>query len=173
MFRSYLRLLLFTFGLLAGIQVPGLVKDYSQRVEAHLFESRQALDGFKQTAERFFKGDLQALVRHYRSSDDPVFNSDANSIESLLIRNQLLENEWQVLQGSWLTTTWHVLVQPDPQLREETLKGYSYQILLVPEAIGWGVGAGFVLAFVVESLLLGIGWVLLGGRRKAVKESWR
>lgn len=50
MFRSYLRLLLFTFGLLAGIQVPGLVKDYSQRVEAHLFESREALDGFRQTA---------------------------------------------------------------------------------------------------------------------------
>jgi hypothetical protein len=173
MFRSYLRLLLFTFGLLAGIQVPGLVKDYSQRVEAHLFESRQALDGFKQTAERFFKGDLQALVRHYRSSDDVVFNSDANSIESLLIRNQLLENEWQALQGSWVSRTWHVLVQPDPQMREETLKEYSYQILLVPEAIGWGVGAGFVLAFVVESLLLGIAWVILGGRRKAVKESWR
>ncbi|MFK3767000.1 MULTISPECIES: DUF2937 family protein [Pseudomonas] len=173
MFRSYLRLLLFTFGLLAGIQVPGLVKDYSQRVEAHLFESRQALDGFKQTAERFFKGDLQALVRHYRSSDDVVFNSDANSIESLLIRNQLLENEWQALQGSWVSRTWHVLVQPDPQMREETLKAYSYQILLVPEAIGWGVGAGFVLAFVVESLLLGIAWVILGGRRKAVKESWR
>ena len=38
---------------------------------------------------------------------------------------------------------------------------------------GWGVGAGFVLAFVAESLLLGIGWVILGGRRKAVKESWR
>ncbi|WP_079229285.1 DUF2937 family protein [Pseudomonas putida] len=174
MFRSYLRLLLFTFGLLAGIQVPGLVKDYSQRAEAHLFESRQALDGFKQTAERFFKGDLQALVRHYRTSDDPVFLSDANSIESLLIRNQLLEDEWQALQGSWLSRTWHVLVQPDAQLREETLKGYSYQILLVPEAIGWGVGAGFVLAFVVESLLLGIGWVILGGRRRgAVKESWR
>ncbi len=174
MFRSYLRLLLFTFGLLAGIQVPGLVKDYSQRAEAHLFESRQALDGFKQTAERFFKGDLQALVRHYRDSDDPVFLSDANSIESLLIRNQLLENEWLALQGSWLSRTWHVLAQPDAQLREETLKGYSYQILLVPEAIGWGVGAGFVLAFVVESLLLGIGWVILGGRRRgAVKESWR
>jgi len=66
-----------------------------------------------------------------------------------------------------------VLVQPDPQLREETLKGYSYQILLVPEAIGWGLGAGFVLALVVESLLLLVGWAILGGRRKAVKESWR
>ncbi|NIE74241.1 DUF2937 family protein [Pantoea sp. Tr-811] len=173
MFRSYLRLLLFTFGLLAGIQVPGLVKDYSQRVEAHLFESRQALDGFKQTAERFFKGDLQALVRHYRTSDDPVFLSDANSIESLLVRNQLLEDEWQALQGPWASRTWHVLVQADPQLRDETLDGYSYQILLKPEAIGWGVGAGFLLALLVESLLLGIGWVILGGRRRAVKESWR
>lgn len=173
MFRSYLRLLLFTFGLLAGIQVPGLVKDYSQRVEAHLLESRQALSGFQETATRFFNGDLQALLRHYRSSDDPVFNSDANSIESLMIRNQLLETEWQALQGSWVSRSWHVLAQPDPQLREETLKGYSYQILLVPEAIGWGIGAGFLLAFVVESLLLVIGWVALGGRRKSVKESWR
>ena len=66
-----------------------------------------------------------------------------------------------------------MLVQADPQLREETLNGYSYQILLVPEAIGWGVGAGFVLAFLVESLLLGLGWVILGGRRRVVKESWR
>ena len=41
------------------------------------------------------------------------------------------------------------------------------------EAIGWGIGSGFVLAFVVESLLLVIGWVILGGRRKVVKESWR
>ena len=173
MFRSYLRLLLFTFGLLAGIQVPGLVKDYSQRVEAHLFESREALDGFRQTAERFFNGDLQALLRHYRSSDDPVFNSDANSIESLMIRNELLENEWQALQAPWAQRTWHVLVQADPQLREETLTGYSDQILLVPEAVGWGLGEGFVLAFVIESLLLAIGWVILGGRRGAVKESWR
>ncbi len=94
MFRSYLRLLLFTFGLLVGIQVPGWSRTIAKRVEAHLFESREALDGFRQTAQRFFKGDLQALVRHYRGSDDPVFNSDANSIESLMIRNQLLDKEW-------------------------------------------------------------------------------
>ena len=173
MFRSYLRLLLFTFGLLAGLQVPGLVKDYSQRVEAHLLESRQALDGFRQTAQRFFNGDLQALVRHYRSSDDPVFNSDANSIESLLIRNQALEHEWQALQGSWVSRTWHVLVQPEPTLREETLKGYSYQILLAPEAMAWGLASAMLLALVIESLLMLIGWAILGGRRKPVEPSWR
>lgn len=173
MFRSYLRLLLFTFGLLVGVQIPGLITDYSQRVEAHLLESREGLKGFKQTAERFFKGDLEALVRHYRSSDDPVFNSDANSIESLQIRNRLLENEWALLQGPWLSRTWHVLVGADPALREETLKGYSYQILLAPEAIAWGLGCAMILSLLVESVLLLIGWVILGGRRKPVQPSWR
>jgi hypothetical protein len=52
MLLSYLRLLLFTFGLLAGVQVPGFIKDYSQRVEAHLIES-QALDGFRQPPSVF------------------------------------------------------------------------------------------------------------------------
>ncbi|MEG0859295.1 MAG: DUF2937 family protein [Pseudomonas sp.] len=173
MFRSYLRLLLFTFGLLVGVQVPGLINDYSQRVEAHLLESREGLKGFEGTARRFFNDDLQALVRHYRSSDDPVFNSDANSIDSLLIRNRLFEQEWQILQGPWLQRTWHVLVNADSQLREETLKGYSYQILLAPEALAWGLSCALLLALLVESLLLLIGWVVLGGRRKPVAESWR
>ncbi|MFK8330151.1 DUF2937 family protein [Pseudomonas sp. BJa5] len=173
MFRSYLRLLLFTFGLLVGVQIPGLINAYGQRVEAHLLESREGLKGFEETARRFFNGDLQALVRHYRSSDDPVFNSDANSIDSLLIRNRLFEREWQILQGSWLERTWHVLVRADSQLREETLKGYSYQILLAPEALAWGLSCALLLALAVESLLLLLGWLALGGRRKPVPESWR
>lgn len=173
MLRSYLRLLLFTCGLLLGVQVPGLINDYSQRVQAHLLESREGLKGFEQTAQRFFNGDLQALVRHYRASDDPVFHSDADSIDSLLGRNRLLEGEWQILQGPWLARTWHVLVAADAQLRDETLKGYSYQVLLVPEAIAWGLGCALLPALLLESLLLLIGWVLLGGRRKPVQPSWR
>lgn len=173
MLRSYLRLMLFTCGLLLGVQVPGLINDYSQRVQAHLLESREGLKGFQQTAQRFFNGDLDALVRHYRASDDPVFNSDANSIESLQIRNRLFESEWQALQGGWLSRTLHVLTRPDPAIREETLKGYSYQILLTPEAASWGLGCALLFALVVESLLLLIGWVIMGGRRKAVQPSWR
>lgn len=173
MFRSYLRLILFTCGLLLGVQIPGLINDYSQRVHAHLLESREGLKGFQQTAQRFFNGDLDALVRHYRTSDDPVFNSDANSIESLQIRNRLFEDEWQVLQGGWLSRTLHVLTRPDPAIREETLKGYSYQILLTPEAATWGLGCALLFALVVESLLLLVGWVVMGGRRKAVQPSWR
>jgi hypothetical protein len=174
MLRSYLRLVIFAFGLLVGVQVPGLINDYSQRVEAHLIEARQGLNGFKETAGRFFNGDLQALVAHYRASDDPVVRSDADSIANLLGRNQLLQAQWQALQGPWYARAWHVIAAADPQLREETLKGYSYQILLAPQAIAWGLACALILAWAVESLLLLVGWVILGGRRKALPEqSWR
>lgn len=168
MLRSYLRLVIFAFGLLVGVQVPGLINDYSQRVEAHLSEARQGLKGFNDTAARFFNGDLQALVAHYRASADPVFQSDSDSIASLLGRNRLLEAEWQALQGPWHARAWHVIAAADPQLRDETLKGYSYQILLAPEAIAWGLACALLLAWVVESLLLLVGWVIFGGRSKTV-----
>ena len=68
MLRSYLRLTLFTFGLLVGIQVPGFIEAYAQHVEARRLEAEQGLRGFQETARRFFNGDLDALVRHYRDS---------------------------------------------------------------------------------------------------------
>ena len=46
MFRSYLRLLVFAFGLLVGVQVPGFIDDYTKRVDAHRAESEQSLLGF-------------------------------------------------------------------------------------------------------------------------------
>ena len=61
MLRSYLRLTLFAFGLLLGVQVPGFVDDYAKRVEAHRLESQQSLKGFQETARNFFKGDMDAV----------------------------------------------------------------------------------------------------------------
>lgn len=167
MLRSYLRLVLFAVGLLVGVQVPGVINDYAQRVEAHRLEAQQSLRGFSETAQRFFNGDLQALVAHYRASEDPVFRSDAVSIGALLARNQLLEREWQALQGPWYEKAWHVLAKADPQLRQETLNGYNYQVLLAPEAIAWGIACALLLAWVVESIILFIGWTLWFGRRRA------
>jgi len=167
MLRSYLRLVLFAIGLLVGVQVPGVITDYTQRVEAHRIEAQQNLRGFSETAQRFFNGDLQALVAHYRASEDPVFRSDAQSIGGLLARNQMLEREWQALQGPWYARAWHVFAEADPQLRQETLNGYSYQVLLAPEAIAWGIACALVLAWVVECVILFIGWTLWFGRRRA------
>ncbi len=174
MFRSYLRLALFALGLLVGVQVPGFVDDYGKRVEAHRLEAQQALKGFRETAKRFFKGDLDALVAHYRTSDDPVMRSDAQSVAVLVERANWLEREWQAMHGPWYAQVWHLAVAADRQLLQETYDAYRYQVLLVPEAIAWGIACALLLAWLVEGLLLMIGMLLGIGRSQQVQQRhWR
>lgn len=174
MFRSYLRLALFALGLLVGVQVPGFIDDYSKRVEAHRLESEQGLKGFRDTASRFFKGDLQALVAHYQDSDDPVMRSDAQSVGYLVDRASFLALEWQAMQGPWYAQVWHLATAADHELMEETYSAYRYQVLLAPQAIAWGLVCALLLAWLVESLLLLIGVMLGVGRSQKVQQRhWR
>lgn len=174
MLRSYLRLALFAVGLLLGVQVPGFVDDYAKRVEAHLLESQQSLKGFAETARRFFDGDLDALVAHYRASDDAVMRSDAQSVAHLVQRSALLEREWRAMQGPWYARAWHLTTAADSQLFQETLQAYRYQVLLTPEAIAWGVVCALLLAWLAESLLLAFGWMFGMGRTRATRQRhWR
>ena len=177
MLRSYLRLTLFAFGLLLGVQVPGFVDDYAKRVEAHRLESQQSLKGFQETARNFFKGDMDALVAHYRVSDDPVMRSDAKSVGHLVQRSALLEREWQAMQGPWYAQAWHLATAADREILQQTLDAYSYQVLLAPQAIAWALGVGLVLAWLVELLALGLGWTLgIGRKHKTIayeKRHWR
>lgn len=174
MLRSYLRLVLFTAGLLIGVQIPGFISDYSKRVEAHLIEAQKSLGGYNDTAQRFFKGDVQALIQHYRSSDDPVFRTDADNINNLLTRTQTLDREWLALQGPWYMRAWHVLTAADPDIRTETWNGYSWQVLLSPDVIGWGLVCALLFSLVIESFVLFIDWVFVGRHHVwQVNRDWR
>ena len=177
MFRAYLRLLVFAFGLLVGVQVPGFIDDYAKRVAAQRAESEESLLGFRETAARFFKGDLNALVTHYRASTDEVMRSDAESVAHLVTRSELLEGEWLAMQGPWYAQAWHLATAADPELLEATYSAYTYQVLLAPQAIAWALGVGLFLAWLVELLALGIGWTLgIGRKHKPIayeKRHWR
>nr|WP_288357800.1 DUF2937 family protein [uncultured Pseudomonas sp.] len=170
MIRSYLRLALFALGLLLGVQVPGFIDDYAKRVEAHRLESEQSLSGFRGTARRFFDGDLQRLVGHYRNSSDPVMQSDARSVGLLVERSALLEQESLAMQGPWYRQVWHLATAADSQLLAETRAAYRYQVLLAPEAIAWGIACALFLAWVVESILLLLALPFRRRERRSVPE---
>ena len=165
MLLSYLRLVLFAAGLLIGVQVPGFINDYVKRVEAHLIEAQTSLSGFQGTANQFFKGDMQALVAHYRASEDPIFRSDADSLSNMLNRQLALDKQFQAMQGPWYIRFLQVALAADPDIRKETWNGYSYQILLTPEAMIWGMSGALLLSFGIECLFRLIDWVVLGGKR--------
>lgn len=170
MFKSYLRLALFALGLLVGVQVPGFIDDYSKRVNAHLLESEQSLQGFRDTARRFFNGDMVALVAHYQASDDPVMQSDAKSVNSLVMRADSLQREAQAMQGPWYAQVWHLATAADAQMLKETYDTYRYQVLLAPEAIAWGIACALLLAWLVELLVLAIAGMFGAGQSSRTRD---
>ncbi len=153
MFKDYARLTLFFCCVLVGVQIPGVLTLYQQRLDAHLNEAQQALGGFEQTARRHFDGDLQALVSHYRRSPDPVFRQDADSVAAIVERVTMLTDEQRAMAGGQLAQLWHLIGFADPQLRQDTLDNYRYQVQLTPTAIGWGLGVALLLSVLVELLL--------------------
>ncbi len=166
MVRGYLRLMMFALGMLVGLQVPGFVNQYKQRVDAHFREVSQNISAFQDTAGRYFGGDMDQLITYYARSGDKVFRDDAESVAAIYSRYQALRKEQDAMQAPWYRVVVHILLQYDSELFKEALHRYRYVVVLDPGAIAWGVFAGLGLAVSVELLAL---LVWASGRRARVK----
>ncbi len=153
--RDYLRLGIFALGLLVGVQVPGFVDQYEKRVSARLDEAQLNLAGFQVTADKYFSGSLKRLIEHYQASDDIVFKQDAVSIQSIYDRVELLRQEAQRLSGNQLFQAWHVMLNANQQLFDETVESYSYTVMLNPFALIWGICGALTLAMLLDLLIGG------------------
>lgn len=144
--REYLRLAIFAIGLLCGVQIPAFVDQYQKRVDAHLLEAQQNLAGFKLTAERYFEGDIEKLITHYRNSTDSVFKRDAENVQLIFEREQSLQAQWDNLSAGIIKRAYYLLTDHNPQILQETISQYSYTVPLNPSALGWGIGIALLFA---------------------------
>jgi uncharacterized membrane-anchored protein YhcB (DUF1043 family) len=154
MLTGYLRLIVFSIGLLVGVQVPGFVDQYVKRVSAHQSEALRNFSGFQQTADQYFGGDVGALIAHHEASADPAFKSEAQNIRNLYARLTALSAELAALRVPLVRQILHVILHPDPQILDETRAEYSYTVPLSPSAIACGVAIGALLALLAETALL-------------------
>jgi hypothetical protein len=164
MLAGYLRLIVFAVGLLVGIQLPGFVDQYVKRVSAHQSEAATAFSGFQQTADRYFGGDVPALIAHHAADADSAFKDEAADIRALYERLTALNAELAALRGSLPSQLFHVLFHPNPEILLETRAEYSYTVPLSPSAVVCGVILGTFIALLVEAVLVG-GFRLLRPRR--------
>ena len=162
MFRDYVRLMIFAAGLLIGVQLPGFVDQYAKRVDAHYQEAKHNFSGFQQTADRHFGGDVEAMIQHHLNSGDVVFQEDGDSIRKIWLRVQLLGKELQAVQQPFLQRSFHVLFAANEELMAETRLNYTYVVPLNQEAVIAGVLLGFVIALLVELLIVGLARLFRG-----------
>jgi hypothetical protein len=155
MFANYLRLIVFAFGLLVGVQVPGFVDQYAKRVSAHQIEVARNFAGFQETANRYFGGGVEALIAHHRASADAAFKEEARSIQQMYERLRVLTVELAAMRGPLIKRIFHMIIDPITEIRDETWSEYTYNVPLNPSAVASGITIGAVLAILIEALLVG------------------
>jgi len=156
MVRGYIRLIIFAAGLLIGIQIPSFTDQYHKRVDAHLSETKYNISGFQKTANKYFSGNIEDLIKYYKASSDLVFQADAKSVESIYSRFKMLLKELAALNQSWYQKTYHVFFGSNKTIFNETLAQYSYTVPLNQIAIAWGIGFGFFSSLLIELFLMGL-----------------
>ncbi|MCG8382286.1 MAG: DUF2937 family protein [Gammaproteobacteria bacterium] len=154
MIRDYFRLVFFAASLLVGVQIPNIIDQYEKRVDAHLTEATENLTGFQETANEFFSGNLETLIKHYQQSQDPVIRRDAESLDQIYQRTRNFQAEQAALQQSWYRVIIHLVFNRNEALFAETLRAYTYNVPLNQQAITWGVATGFTLTLICELVLM-------------------
>lgn len=153
-----------------GIQVPSFMDQYSQRIDAHFREVSINISGFQTTADRLFDGDLEALIAYYASSNDEVFESDADSIRLIANRYTRILNERNALQNNAFAVALHVMFAADQEFLDEALDQYSYTVPLNSVAIQWGIALAIFITLTMDLSIFGCQkcYRLVKGRKSGV-----
>ena len=168
-FKDYARLIIFAGGMLIGVQVPNFIDQYAKRISAHYLEAKENFSGYQNTADKHFGGSVDALLGHYESSNDTVFEDDSKNIKYIYHRIQSFSSELKALDKSFLKRIFHVAFHSDQQVLEETYHEYSYTVPLNEKAIVCGLLLGLISSLVFEFLFFGIIKICLIGRDKRLR----
>lgn len=155
MLYRYLFLIIGCASLLIGMQVPNFLTQYQQRLDAQLTEVSINLSGFQEIADRYFDGDLNALVLHHEQSDDVIFRDEAEPLRNMLTRFERFSAEQLKLQTSYPKQLWHLLTGGQPDLKRATWENYNTAVPLSERALLTGV-VFTVTLLVILDLLVGL-----------------
>jgi phytoene dehydrogenase-like protein len=141
----YLLIALACAALLVGAQAPAFVEQYRHRLDAHLAELTTDLEKWQAVADKYFNGSLQALLDYHARSVDKVFQAEADPLREMLDRRARFSVEAAGLQGGLPHQLLYLASRGDPELLDETWRGYGASVPLNAS----GLLAGVTLALVV------------------------
>ena len=161
--KEYTIRLVFTAGILFGVQVPNFIDQYTQKISAHYLEAVENFSGFQATADKFHEGSVEALIQRHEASNDPVFKAEAEPIKEIYFRIQIFTSELKSLNTNLLGKIFHVAFKSDRGVLKETVSEYSATVPLNTDAVICGLGLGMASALVCDLFFFVLSWVF--GRR--------
>ncbi|MES9904050.1 MAG: DUF2937 family protein [Sedimenticola sp.] len=153
MILRYIRLLLFFAGTLAGTQIPVVVDNYGQLVDAHLIEAQENFRGFREIADHHFAGSVDALIRHHEASSDTIFRQEGESIRRIHLRIRHLSALSNAFEMGWGSRLKQLFISGERGILDEALVSHRYVLPIAVETLVFGSVTGLLLLLVIEVMI--------------------
>jgi len=136
-------------GTVAGGCVPGFVAQYRQRVGGRLDQVVMDLAPFREIAERFHGGSLDALIRHHLASTDATFHAEGQAIQAMVDSEARLRDMQQALQGGIWDQLAYLIPHHDAAIVRATWNDYIPSFTLDAQGliVAFVIGIGLWLVF--------------------------
>jgi hypothetical protein len=156
--QRYCIKLVFALTLLLGLQIPNFLQQYEIRLDGHYIEAKNHLYEYQILADRYFAGDLQALISKHKDSDEKAFQDGAFVIENLVKRFNYLQAQKNSLTAPLTERLLFLARQLNSPLFRETQNNYRAEIVLNKNAISVGLILALISSLLVELLFFMGAW---------------
>ncbi len=169
MLRSLIYIILFITGTIAGGTFPAYFMQYQHRVNSQFDQVAMDLAPFRQIADRYHEGSLDALVRHHLASADPTFHDEGLAIRAMLRAQQALVETQAAFDEPVYRQAWYLFAHADTELARTTWRTYTPTLVTTTDAVIFALSAGLALSLACFIVLhtLGSGFRRLAKRANA------
>ena len=150
LFRRYSLKLVFALTLLLGLQIPNFLQQYETRLDGHYIEATNQLAAYQKLADRYFAGDLQALIKTHKNNAKKLFQDEAAVVENLVNRFNYLEGQKNALNARLTKRLLFLAGQLNSPLFNETQVNYQAEIVLNKNAISVGLAFALIASLLLE-----------------------
>lgn len=151
--KRYSLQLIFTLGLLLGLQLPHFLQQYELRLQGHFAEAQLQFAQFQSLADIYFDGDLQALINKHKNSKIALFRDEAVIIENSYLRILQLQQQVSLLKQPIYYRLAALTRATQQPIFNETWRSYEANIVLNQAAIIVGISIAIMLVLMIEFLL--------------------
>jgi hypothetical protein len=153
-------------GTVVGGCLPGFAAQYRQRVGGRLDQVEIDLQPFREIAERFHGGSLDALIQHHLRSPDNTFHAEGQAIQAMVNSEAALRRMFDALQGSVFEQLVYLAAHSDRGIARATWDSFIPAFNLEASSIIIAVTVGLLLWLLFIGLWRGVGMLLASPPRR-------
>ena len=158
-------------GTVAGGCLPGFAVQYRQRVGGRLDQVAIDLQPFREIADRFHGGSLDALIQHHLRSADNTFHAEGQAIQAMVDSETRLRAMFEALQGSVFDQLVYLAAHGDRGIARATWDSFVPAFNLEASSIVVAVTVGVALWLLFIGLWRGAGKLLSPPRRRPISRA--